>query len=46
MNKEILKVDQYTGISFAPKTYTGTISPTGDSNVEVSGVFTLLGHPA
>jgi polyisoprenoid-binding protein YceI len=45
MNKEILKVDQYTGISFAPKTYTGTISPSGDSTVQVSGVFTLLGTP-
>jgi len=25
MNKDILKVDQYTTVSFAPKTYTGTI---------------------
>ena len=45
MNKEILKVDQYTTVSFAPKTYTGTIAPFGDSTIQVSGVFTLLGNP-
>ncbi len=45
MNKDILKVDQYTTVSFAPKTYTGTIAPSGDSIIQVSGVFTLLGNP-
>jgi polyisoprenoid-binding protein YceI len=45
MNKDILNVDQYTTISFAPKTYTGTIAPRGDSTIQVSGVFTLLGNP-
>jgi polyisoprenoid-binding protein YceI len=45
MNKDILKVDQYTTVSFAPKTYTGTIAPGGDSTIQVSGVFTLLGNP-
>jgi hypothetical protein len=45
MNKEILKVDQFTTVSFAPKTYTGTIAPSGDSTIQVSGVFTLLGTP-
>ena len=45
MNKDILKVDQYTTVSFAPKTYTGTIAPSGDSTIQVSGVFTLLGTP-
>jgi polyisoprenoid-binding protein YceI len=45
MNKDILKVDQYTTVSFAPKTYTGTISVPGDSTIQVSGVFTLLGTP-
>jgi polyisoprenoid-binding protein YceI len=43
MNKDILKVDQYTAVSFAPKTYTGTIAPSGDSTIQVSGTFTLLG---
>jgi polyisoprenoid-binding protein YceI len=45
MNKDILKVDQYTTVSFAPKTYTGTIAAGGDSTIQVSGVFTLLGTP-
>ncbi|MGA7318031.1 MAG: YceI family protein [Silvibacterium sp.] len=45
MNKDILKVDQYTTVSFAPKTYTGTIAPRGDSTIQVSGVFTLLDNP-
>jgi polyisoprenoid-binding protein YceI len=45
MNKDILKVDQYTTVSFAPKTYTGKIAPSGDSTIQVSGVFTLLGNP-
>jgi polyisoprenoid-binding protein YceI len=45
MNKDILKVEQYTTVSFAPKTYTGTIAPSGDSIIQVSGVFTLLGNP-
>jgi polyisoprenoid-binding protein YceI len=45
MNKDILMVDQYTTVSFAPKTYTGTIAPSGDSTIQVSGVFTLLGNP-
>ncbi|HEV2576481.1 MAG TPA: YceI family protein [Acidobacteriaceae bacterium] len=42
---DILKVDQFTDISFMPKAYTGTIAPSGDSNIQVTGVFTLLGTP-
>jgi polyisoprenoid-binding protein YceI len=45
MYKDILKVDQYATVSFAPKTYTGTLAPSGDSTIQVSGVFTLLGNP-
>jgi polyisoprenoid-binding protein YceI len=45
MNKDILKVGQYTTVSFAPNTYTGKIALTGDSTIQVSGVFTLLGNP-
>jgi hypothetical protein len=43
MNKDLLKVDQFATISFAPKTYNGTIAASGDSTIQVSGVFTLLG---
>jgi len=44
MNKDILRVDQYRTVSFAPKTYTGIIAPSGDSTIQVSGGFTLLGN--
>lgn len=43
MNKDILKVDQFATVSFAPKTYNGIIGASGDSTIQVSGVFTLLG---
>ena len=45
MKKDILKVEQFTTVSFAPKTYTGTIGASGDSTIEVTGVFTLLDTP-
>jgi polyisoprenoid-binding protein YceI len=45
MNKDILKVDQFKTVSFALKTYDGTIAASGDSTIHVSGVFTLLGTP-
>ncbi len=45
MDSDILKVAQYTTIAFAPKTYTGTIAASGDSTIQVSGIFTLLGTP-
>jgi hypothetical protein len=45
MNKDILEVDRYTTVSFAAKTYTGAITSPGDSDIQVSGVFTLLGNP-
>ncbi|SEF76337.1 Polyisoprenoid-binding protein YceI [Bryocella elongata] len=43
MNKDILKVDQFATVSFAPKTYRGMIPASGDSTIQVSGTFTLLG---
>ena len=45
MNKEILRVDQYTTVAFAPKSYTGTIPASGDGNIEVTGTFTLINQP-
>ena len=32
-------------MSFAPKSYHGTLADAGDSNLQVTGVFTLLGTP-
>ncbi len=45
MNRDILEVQQYASVSFEPKTYTGVIALSGDSNIQVSGIFTLLGAP-
>jgi polyisoprenoid-binding protein YceI len=45
MNKDILKVEQHATVSFEPKSYAGTIAPSGDSTIQVTGIFTLLGTP-
>ena len=45
MNMDILKVEQFATISFEPKTYTGDLAPSGDSTIQVTGIFTLLGTP-
>lgn len=45
MNKDILKVNQYATVSFEPKTYSGAIAPSGESTIQVTGIFTLLGTP-
>ena len=45
MNKEILKVEQNAIVSFEPKSYAGAIAPSGDSTIQVTGIFTLLGTP-
>jgi polyisoprenoid-binding protein YceI len=45
MNKDVLKIQQYATVSFAPKSYAGTIAASGDSTIQVSGVLTLLGAP-
>lgn len=45
MDKDILKVEQYTTVSFAPKTCSGALAPSGDSTLQVTGIFTLLGTP-
>jgi polyisoprenoid-binding protein YceI len=45
MKKDVLKVDQYAAVTFAPKSYVGSIAPVGDSTIRASGVFTLLGSP-
>jgi len=45
MSKDILEVGQHATVSFEPKTYTGAIAPSGDSTIQVTGIFTLLGTP-
>jgi polyisoprenoid-binding protein YceI len=45
MNKDILQVEQHTTVSFEPKSYAGAIAPSGDSTIQVTGMFILLGMP-
>jgi polyisoprenoid-binding protein YceI len=45
MNKDILEVEQHAAVSFEPRSYAGAIAPSGDSTVQVTGIFTLLGTP-
>ena len=45
MNSEVLNSGRYAEIAFQPKSYTGKLAPTGDSTIQVSGVFTLHGSP-
>ena len=43
MKKDILKADQFNTVSFTPKSYSGVIASSGDSTIQLSGTFTLLG---
>lgn len=45
MHNDVLDVEHYADVTFAPQSYTGTIAPSGDSSIQVSGVFTLHGTP-
>jgi polyisoprenoid-binding protein YceI len=45
MNMDVLDVTHFAEISFVPKSYQGTIAATGDSVIQVTGVFTLHGAP-
>ena len=45
MNNDVLRVEQYATVSFDPKSYAGTIAPSGDSTIQVTGIFTLLSKP-
>jgi polyisoprenoid-binding protein YceI len=45
MNAQVLDVAHFAEISFTPKSFQGTIAASGDSTIQVSGVFTLHGTP-
>jgi polyisoprenoid-binding protein YceI len=45
MTNDVLDAPHFAGVSFAPKSYQGTVSPEGDSTIQVTGVFTLHGTP-
>jgi polyisoprenoid-binding protein YceI len=45
MNAQVLDTAHFAEISFTPKSYQGAIATSGDSTIQVSGVFTLHGTP-
>jgi polyisoprenoid-binding protein YceI len=45
MNNQVLDVAHFAEVSFVPKSYQGTIAASGDSTIQVTGVFTLHGTP-
>ena len=45
MKNDILQVERYTTVSFEPKSYAGDIASSGDSTIQVTGMFILLGTP-
>ncbi|HWE85063.1 MAG TPA: YceI family protein [Terracidiphilus sp.] len=45
MTRDILKVEQHATVSFEPKSYAGVIPASGESTIQVTGIFTLLGTP-
>jgi polyisoprenoid-binding protein YceI len=45
MRSQVLDVEHYADVTFQPRSYQGAIAPTGDSAIQVSGVFTLHGTP-
>lgn len=45
MRKDVLDVEHFADVTFAPQSYQGVLAPSGDSTIQVTGVFTLHGTP-
>jgi polyisoprenoid-binding protein YceI len=45
MNTDVLDVAHFAEVSFVPRSYQGTVAASGDSTIQVIGVFTLHGTP-
>lgn len=45
MHSDVLDVERFADVTFTPQSYQGTIAPSGDSTIQVTGVFTLHGTP-
>jgi len=45
MRSEVLEVEHFADIIFVPQSYMGSIASSGDSTMQVTGVFTLRGTP-
>lgn len=45
MTANQMKAPSFSTVTFMPHHFTGTLNPSGDSNITVAGTFTLLGKP-
>jgi polyisoprenoid-binding protein YceI len=45
MSTDVLDAPHFAEVSFVPQNYQGTIASSGDSTIQVSGIFTLHGAP-
>jgi polyisoprenoid-binding protein YceI len=45
MTKDVLEAPHFTDVSFVPRSYQGTVAPSGGSSIQVTGTFTLHGTP-
>jgi polyisoprenoid-binding protein YceI len=45
MTNDVLDATHFADVTFVPHSYQGTIGPTGDSTIQVTGTFTLHGVP-
>ena len=45
MHNQVLDVEHYADVTFQPLSYQGSIADSGDSTIQVAGVFTLHGTP-
>jgi len=45
MNTDVLDTAHFAQVTFTPSSYQGTIAPSGDSTIQVAGIFTLHGTP-
>lgn len=45
MTNEVLEAAHFAEVNFVPQSYQGTIQPSGDSTIQVTGIFTLHGTP-
>jgi hypothetical protein len=45
MNSDVLDVVHFAEVSFVPRSYKGNLAASGDSTIQVTGVFTLHGAP-
>ena len=45
MKNEVLDVGRFAEVTFEPKSFTGNLAASGDSTIQVSGLFSLHGTP-